>query len=58
MVSSLSRANILNTTATQVKAQKDDVAKLVKYVKGEALTQAPDTFSGNVKKFSRQCSIF
>ena len=32
MVSSLSQANILNTTATQVKAQKDDVAKLVKYV--------------------------
>ena len=47
MVSSISSTNLINK-ASQANMQ-DDVTKLVKYVKGEALTQAPDTFTSNAK---------
>ena len=57
MVSSISSTNMLNK-ATQVNTQKDDVAKLVKYVKGEALTQAPDTFTSNAKSSAGSAAIF
>ena len=57
MVSSISSTNLVNQSL-QTNIQKDDVAKLVKYVKGEALTQAPDTFTSNAKSSAGSAAIF
>ena len=56
MVSSISSTNLINK-ASQANMQ-DDVTKLVKYVKGEALTQAPDTFTSNAKSSAGSAAIF
>ena len=58
MVSSISSTNILNSTNIQNNVQKEDVAKLAKYVKGEAIEQAPDTFSSNVKGSISSAALF
>ena len=57
MVSSISSTNMINV-ASKAQAQKDDVAKLVKYVNNEALTQAPDTFTSNVKSSVGSAAVF
>lgn len=57
MVSSISANNMINT-ASQANMQKEDVAKLVKYVKGEPLTQAPDTFTSNLKSSAGSAAVF
>lgn len=56
MVSSISSTNLI-TKASQANMQ-DDVTKLVKYVKGEALTQAPDTFTSNAKSSAGSAAVF
>ena len=58
MVSSISSTNLLNTKNIQNNVDKEDVAKLAKYVKGEALEQAPDTFSSNVKSSVGSAAAF
>ena len=60
MVSAVNKTNILNSKVTQqaVNNSKDDVQKLVKYVGGEAIAQAPDTFLSNTKSATGSALLF
>ncbi len=60
MTNAVSKTNVINNAIAQqtIAKNQDDVKKLVKYVSGEALTQAPDTFTSNVKSATGSALLF
>ncbi len=60
MTNAVSKTNVINSAIAKqtVANNQDDVKKLVKYVSGEALTQAPDTFTSNAKSAAGSALLF